>query len=142
MFTEVTVLNPDNTPATSLVTGLVVKRRCISFTPNGDKGFIFVKYLQWEVGLNNTETNIESKQYYIYNVPAVYYVQGEEISPGVIADGTEIKTPAKPLFDEWKSFTITNQVVGLTLEQLFIEMQINQRLKTLPIDVAKMHNNT
>jgi len=142
MFTEVTVLNPDNTPATSPITGLIVKRRCEEFTPNGDKGFIFVKYWQWEVGLNNTKTNIEKKQYYIYNVPAVLYAIGEDMGGGILSNGTEIKTPAKPLFDDWKSFTITNQIVGLTLEQLFIEMQINERLKTLPIDVEKIYNNT
>lgn len=117
MFQEVTVLNQDNTIALSPTTGLEVKRRCTSFDIRGDISFIYVYYDQWEVGLDNSKVNLKKKKYFVYNSQTVN------------------------AFDAWKNYEITTQIVGLTLEQLFVDMQINPRLKSLPIDVSDNYNN-
>lgn len=212
MFSEVYVLNQDNTRAKNPASGLDIKRRCLRFIPDGDKESIYVFYKQWEVGLDGSEVNPKEKSYFIKNTPAVfypaktiinqatYYVQGEVISPSREANGTEIKTPptyylegevmsnneiaiggelktpavyysigetipaiiavggelktpasistgqeietpATFAFDSWKGFQITTDMVGFTLENFFIDMQINPRLKYLPFNIPDEYNN-
>lgn len=165
-FTEVTVKNQDGTDAIDVVTGLKCKRRCIGFYPNGDTAKLQVDYEQWLVGLDGSKIYSPPKNYYVYDseniyyssreikTPATYYEAGEDMGSGQIAlggeiktpivwhDGTEIKVPAKTNFTTWANYTITNEMVGATLEQLFIEAQINPRLQILPIDVENAYDNT
>jgi len=165
-FTEVTVKNQDGTDAIDVVTGLKCKRRCIGFYPNGDTAKLQVDYWQWLVGLNGEIKDLTKKNYYVYDsldiyyssrevkTPATFYEAGETMTDGTIAlggeiktptimhDGTEIKVPAKNNFTTWANYVITEQMVGLTLTQLFIDAQINPRLTLLPIDVKNSYDNT
>ena len=74
-------------------------------------------------------------------IPAIIAIGGELKSGVVISNGTEVNIPAVNAFDNWKNYQISSQMVGLTFEQFFVEMQINPRLRRLPVNVESDYNN-
>jgi len=165
-FSIITVLDGNNQPALDPATGLQVKRQCVRFVPDGDITRLTIFYKQWLSGIDGSQVDVKEKAYYLYDAPAVYYTgneiktdatfyaEGEDMGGGVLANGGEVKTPPvyylntdiktaeKVVFSHWKNFTILQQFVGLTLEQLFIEMQINPKLKIMPINVVDFFDVT
>ena len=128
-------------------TGLDLYRELDYFIGAVKEKRITVYYNEWLVAPNGTRLQQESKRYFVVDTLAITSIRNVLVTPEVLDEFgtivteavykniTDIISPARLLYTEWKEKPITSQMIGAKLGDDIIVGVINSVLLELPLDI-------